>query len=150
MNFQNAKIYKIVDSTNGNKYIGSTTGSIEEELREHESNYKKCLNEKCYYKASFDIITNGDYFIELIEDFPCNDKKQLNDRKEYWIKQYNYCVNERIGGRTAKQYHKYNIDEIKKYNKQYREDNQEKIKQYYLKQKLIDFQLIVVSSNLNT
>ena len=40
----NAKIYKIVDNTNDNKYIGSTCCSLKRRLSFHKSNYKRFIN----------------------------------------------------------------------------------------------------------
>ena len=35
-----AKIYKIIDNTNQNVYIGSTCGSLKDRLSRHKGNYK--------------------------------------------------------------------------------------------------------------
>ena len=40
-NYQNAKIYKIVDNTLDNIYIGSTCKTLEQRLKSHEQDYKK-------------------------------------------------------------------------------------------------------------
>ena len=128
-NFQNSKIYKIVDNTNGNIYVGSTTKTIEKRLKKHKKDYKSYLNGKYSFVTSFKILENDDYQIELIEDFPCDDKKQLFEREGYWIKNNN-CVNKIIVGRTDKQYYEDNKDKIKEYNKKYHDDNKDKIKQY--------------------
>ena len=52
--YNKGKIYKIVDNTNGNVYIGSTIQTLSQRLGGHETN----LN--C---SSRDIIANGDYDI---------------------------------------------------------------------------------------
>lgn len=64
------KIYKIVDNTNGNIYIGKTTLKLNRRLMYHKNNLN-CM--------SREIIKNGDYKIELIEE--TND---IN-RERYWI-----------------------------------------------------------------
>ena len=65
--YNNSKIYKIIDNTNGSVYIGSTTQSINKRLSEHISNYKRYLNGKYHYNSSFEIIKNGNCKIELLE-----------------------------------------------------------------------------------
>jgi hypothetical protein len=60
----------------------------------------------------------ADAYIELIEMFPCANRFQLQEREGYFIRTTD-CVNKRVEGRTAAEY-----------DKQYREDNKEKIKDY--------------------
>ena len=92
------KIYKIVDNTNGNIYIGITTLTLQKRLSDHKR------RGRC---SSRDIIKNGDYRIQLIEE--TDDKT----RERYWIENTE-CVNERIPGRTTNQYYSDNKD--KKHN----------------------------------
>ena len=83
------KIYKIVDNTNGNVYIGITTQKyLSSRLAGHRQD-KTCM--------SRDIIKNGDYKIELIEE--TDDKT----RERYWIENTD-CVNKQIPGRTKKEW----------------------------------------------
>jgi hypothetical protein len=71
--------------------------------------------------ASFDIIKNEDFKIILIEDFPCETKDQLRAREQYWIDNTE-CINRFNSYLTPEQ--------LQEYQKQYRVDNREKIKQY--------------------
>ena len=93
MNYNNGKIYKIVDNTNGNIYIGSTIQTLKERLRKHHR-----LN--C---SSREIIRNGDYDIILIEDYPCESEEELKLRERYFIEN-NDCVNILLPGRSLKEY----------------------------------------------
>ena len=56
-----AKIYKIIDNTNGNVYIGSTYESLKNRLSHHKSNYKAYLKGLYGYTTSYDIIKNNNY-----------------------------------------------------------------------------------------
>jgi hypothetical protein len=128
-NYQNGKIYELVDLTNNNKYYGSTVQDLKVRKSGHVCNYKSYLNKKNHYRSSFEIIKNNNYEIYLVENFPCNSKTELEAREGYYIRNNN-CVNKRIEGRTKKEY-------SKEYNKQYRIDNKEKRKEYlkeYFKQ----------------
>ena len=81
------KIYKLIDNTNGNIYIGMTT-NLRRRLSQHKNKDNDCLSRK--------IIANGDYRIELIEE--TDDKT----RERYWIENTE-CINIQIPGRTLKE-----------------------------------------------
>ena len=95
---KNCKIYKIIDNTNGNCYIGSTTQSLNKRLSEHKTkcNYVK----KC---TSYQIINNGYYHIELIEDIGIVDRQERDAKERYYIENTE-CVNKYIPGRSQKEY----------------------------------------------
>ena len=120
------KIYKIVDNTNDNIYIGSTCqNTLAQRLSTHVQDYKKFLNDKYNYTTSFDIIKNQNYEILLLEIYPCNSKDQLHAREARYIRSLD-CVNKYIPGRTKKEYVEDNKEKIKEDNKNYRENNKEK------------------------
>lgn len=100
------KIYRIVDNTNGNIYIGKTTQTLKARLYGHKH------KNTC---SSHNIIKNGDYRIELIEE------TDDDTRERYWI-QNTDCINIR----------KLDYDKIKQ-NKKYYENNKEKISQKHKK-----------------
>lgn len=142
--YLNGKIYKLVDNTNGNIYIGSTIKTLNRRLIKHKSEYKGYLNEKSKFITSYDIIKNGDYKMELIENYPCENKKQLEDREGFYIRNSN-CINKTILGRTEQQYRIDNKEKVKKWkkefycrhredilkkNKRHRELNKDKIRVY--------------------
>ena len=55
----NGKIYKIVDNTNNNIYIGSTCEStLTKRLSKHKSDYKRYVDKSIKYTTSFEIIKN--------------------------------------------------------------------------------------------
>ena len=118
-----AKIYKIVDNTNGNKYIGSTCSSLKTRLSKHKSAYKRFLNGLCGNTKSFEIIKNNNYKIELIEDCDIKTKQELLARERFYIENNN-CLNKNIPG---------NFDDkgCQQYQKEYYETNKDKAKEYY-------------------
>jgi predicted GIY-YIG superfamily endonuclease len=65
--YANGKIYKIVDETNGNVYIGSTIKDLDQRLREHFNDYKIYLRGKRTNVTSFAIIKNALYHIEFLK-----------------------------------------------------------------------------------
>ena len=48
-----------------------------------------------------DELGNDGFRIDLMEDYPCNDKQALRQREGYWIRQMG-TLNKVIAGRTAK------------------------------------------------
>ena len=138
-NYDKAKIYKIVDNTNGNIYIGSTTETyLSNRLSKHLSHYKSWIKHKrSRYTTSYEIFKNNDFYIELIENINCNDIYELRNRERYHIDN-NECVNKNIPNRTKKEYYQDNKDKIKEYyqtnkdeSKEYYQKNKDKIKEYY-------------------
>ena len=122
------KIYKIVDNTNDNIYIGITKKKyLSYRLSQHKYEYKTERGKNCMSK---EIIMNGDYKIELIEE--TDDKL----RERYWIQKLN-CVNKVIPGRTQDEYYKDNKEKLIQKSKEYYEKNTEKIiqqkREYYKK-----------------
>tara|TARA_R110002012_G_scaffold287686_1_gene480140 strand:- start:310 stop:795 length:486 start_codon:yes stop_codon:yes gene_type:complete len=106
------KIYKIIDNTNGNIYIGKTKQTLNTRLSKHKCD-KTC--------SSREIIKNGDYKIELIEE------TDDDSRERYWILNTE-CINVTIPGRTQKEYRQDNKDKDIAYKEKYYENNKEKVK----------------------
>jgi len=83
--YNKGKIYKIVDNTNNNIYIGSTCEpTLAHRLAEHRKKFKLFLNGKYHFTSSFIILENNDYDIVLIEDVKCDNRDQLFQRERYY------------------------------------------------------------------
>ena len=125
--YKNAKIYKIVDHTTDNIYIGSTCKLLCQRLSQHRQDYKRHLKGNFCNLRSFEIIKNGNYSIVLIENYPCETKEQLFQREAYYIEKMN-CLNKLIPGKLL-------LLGEKNYNKDYYENHLEESKKYYLANK---------------
>tara|TARA_R110000824_G_scaffold34005_1_gene108628 strand:+ start:688 stop:1071 length:384 start_codon:yes stop_codon:yes gene_type:complete len=102
------KIYQIVDNTNGNIYIGQTKQKyLSDRLATHKYDYKIKNKNGC---VSREIMKNGDYKIELIEE--TDDKS----RERYHIINTD-CINKIIPGRTRKEWSKQNPDKRPAYHR---------------------------------
>jgi len=125
--YQNGKIYKIVCNKTGLVYVGSTTEkTLSKRLANHKANYKDWKEGKRNTVAtSSKIFDNDDYYIVLIESFPCSTRDELHQRERYYIESTD-CINKVVPCRTKSEYRIDNMDKIKKY----REDNKENIKNY--------------------
>jgi len=81
--YQNGKIYKIHCNITNEIYIGSTYDTLEERLRKHLC-FEDCI--------SREIINRGQYKIELIKDYPCNNKEELLWEERRHLEN-NICIN---------------------------------------------------------
>lgn len=108
--YLNGKIYKLYDTTDPSLvYIGSTILELKKRLVKHEEKYrifvkngnKPTLNTS--FCSSYTILKNNNYKIELIENYPCNSKKELRKREGQHQRKME-CVNLLIAGRTSVEY----------------------------------------------
>ena len=60
-NYQNAKIYKIVDNSSDMIYVGSTFKNLQPRLNQHERDYKKFKAGKYSFVTSFKILENKNW-----------------------------------------------------------------------------------------
>ena len=86
----NGTIYKI--TCNKKVYIGSTIQSIEQRFKEHENGWKNYKKGKGSYITSYELFDLGSPKISKIENFRCNEIKQLQEREAEIISQTK-CVN---------------------------------------------------------
>ena len=104
--YQRGKIYKIVDNTNGNIYIGSTCEPmLSRRLAKHKMEYKYYIAKRpgqCFLTC-FKILENKNYNIVLVENYPCQTKDELHARERYYIES-STCVNKYIPGRSKREY----------------------------------------------
>lgn len=94
--YQNSKIYVIRSHKTKDIYIGSTTQEIAKRLIDHRTKFNQYKNGTCNYITSFDVIKHNDAYIELIENYPCNSKKQLEQRESEIIESMKNTVNKNL------------------------------------------------------
>jgi hypothetical protein len=127
------QIYKVVSPNTEKIYIGSTITKLNQRFSKHKSN-KAC--------TSIHIINEGSASIELICDFPCKNKTELEIEEARWMLALREdgldVINDRTPGATAaagsreeysKEYYKCNQQKCLEYEKKYRKANKEKIKE---------------------
>tara|TARA_R110001592_G_C12849517_1_gene721714 strand:+ start:83 stop:646 length:564 start_codon:yes stop_codon:yes gene_type:complete len=121
-NFQNGKIYKIVDNTNTyENYYGSTTQSLRRRKNEHKKKNNAC--------ESYKIISLNNWDIILIEEYPCSSYEELREREKYYITNFP-CINKQIPNQTREEYYERNKEKIKQKTKEYNELHREEKKLY--------------------
>ena len=124
--YQNSKIYKIYSLSNEELvYYGSTTQRLSQRKAEHVKDSKK----EHYNGSSKIIINNGNWKMELIQDYPCLNRVELETLEGEYIKN-NKCINLMIPARTKKQYRDANRDKIRENQKKWRANNPDYIKNW--------------------
>jgi hypothetical protein len=79
--YHSGKIYAIRSHQTDKFYIGSTCLPLYKRLYKHRNN-KKAYENCGYHKiTSFDILQYDDHYIELLEEFRCENKMQLEKRE---------------------------------------------------------------------
>ena len=78
--YHNGKIYEIVSGNTDMCYVGSCIDTLTKRLAEHKH--------KNNSTASKQIIDFGDCRIVLLEDYKCENRKELRIREQYWIDKY--------------------------------------------------------------
>ena len=73
------KIYKIVSTRTNRQYFGGTTKDKLEDVLGHT-------------KSLLKVMLGGECKIMLCELYPCNSRKELNERKKFYIDN-NECMN---------------------------------------------------------
>lgn len=95
INYNNSKIYRVINSIDDYVYIGATVEPLTKMLIKHR-HYSKVgrvrknnadgLNE--LYQKMNELGYNN-FYIELLEDFKCGSKEELNMRLLIWKKSFN-------------------------------------------------------------
>lgn len=125
--YQNGKIY-IIDCPPCLPYIGSTIMSLERRMSIH-----KCIANDTRSKFLFQV---GIPIITLLENFKCNNKRELEQKEQYWIDKID-CINQVRAFRSdeerleyQKQHYEQNRTKRLEYQKQYNEQNRTEIVEY--------------------
>jgi hypothetical protein len=135
--YSKSKIYRL--DCGDMIYIGSTTQPLAKRKGTHKIDYLRNRNfrSKLLYQYAEDngLSLTEDIRIELICEYPCDNKEQLDAFEGKYIRQYkeeygDKCVNKCIAGRTDKEYYEDNKDKILEQKKEYYEDNKDKKKAY--------------------
>jgi hypothetical protein len=133
--YSNGKIYQIVSFSHPELvYYGSTVQPLSNRMCAHRCSFKAGYNTSSKFIVCFDDAT-----ILLVENYPCNNKEELNRREGEYIKN-NECVNKVIAGRNINEWKEDNRaitnQKAKIYHK--RPEILEKAKLRYAKEKITD------------
>ena len=122
--YRHGKIYKLTSNQTDMFYIGSTSLSLKKRLSIHMSGYKRYLNDMNTYLTAYLVCSFNDCKIQLLENYPCANRKELEKREGYWQDQYPECCNKSKAGVDQ-------LSDIKKYQEEYRQSNRDKINEKF-------------------
>jgi len=95
--YKKGKIYRLYSLSKNLSYYGSTADTLASRFSKHKYEHKN----KRRYCYSFLIFDCDDCVIELIENYPCNNRSELEKKEGEYIKN-NECVNNKVAGRNRK------------------------------------------------
>ncbi len=128
--FSKAKIYKITNDYNDDIYVGSTCDELTKRFSKHKADSRNPnKNNRPLYRLVNEIGFER-FRIELIEDYPCQDKYQLRQREGHFIRLLG-TLNVCIAGRTVNEwyidFYAQNKEKLIEQQKEYRKNNNSKI-----------------------
>ena len=126
--YNKGKIYKLWSPSKNLVYYGSTCETLPQRLASHRCKYKTYMNTNKNYITAYKVLECEDYKIELIEDYPCNNKQQLCKKEGEYIRELK-CVNKNIAGRTYKEWEEENKEKRSEQHKQYDKVHKQQIKE---------------------
>ena len=124
MKYQDGKIYKILNSETSDIYVGSTCQRLAKRMMNHRTRVNEGKDTLLYRKMREIGIEH--FYIELVENFPCESLEQLNKREGEWTREI-ATLNEKVAGRTKKEYKQDCKEKISEQGKEYYETRSEKI-----------------------
>ena len=128
--FSKGKIYCIRNNINDDIYIGSTCQSLSQRMAQHRRTLK------CGYLGGMKLynlmLESGEenFYIELMEEYPCENKDQLRKREGEYIREHQTGLNTKLAGRKSLEYYHDNKERVVEYKKEYRKENKDKIREY--------------------
>ena len=128
--YENGKIYKIVDNGYNKCYIGSTCESLSQRMARHRHQYNSYLKGNHGKTRSFQLFDEyniDNCKIELIENYPCENKEELRRREGHFIQTID-CVNKHIAGRTKEEWREESKEQIRETHRIYWENNKDYFK----------------------
>ena len=81
--YSRGKIYMILSLQSNNIYVGSTIETLERRFSKHR--YDRKIGKAV---SSCVLMRHDDAFIQLLENFPCKNKKQLEARGPWYISMF--------------------------------------------------------------
>jgi group I intron endonuclease len=143
MDFSKGKIYVIRNTENDKVYVGSTVQQLCSRMASHRKDAK--IRPHKIYQAIREIGIDK-FYIELVENFACENIEQLRSREGHHIRHFDSFhngYNEKMAGRSEKQraleyyyeHHEEQLANSRAYREAHREELNEKAREYGKKNK---------------
>ena len=127
-NYENGKVYVVRNTTNSKLYVGSTVRTLAQRMAEHRIQAKNGLIFP-FYSAMREIGIEK-FYIELLADYKCDRKEQLNKEEGRHMRELNALVpngyNQILAGRSMIEWNAENAEAIKAKRKEFNIVHKEK------------------------
>jgi hypothetical protein len=136
LDYKNGKIYVIKNHINDMVYVGSTTQPLYKRFSLHKRsvNSIRCRAKKI--SIAMRDIGIEHFYIELLEEYPCDNIEQLHKREGYWIRElnsYSNGYNAQVQGRNRQEYYQEHKERHAELVKNWYERNKNKVDDYHRK-----------------
>lgn len=131
--YRNGKIYRLVNSVDTEIYVGSTCTSLSKRIYKHKSDAKEQTDRRVY--AHLNPIGWDNVDIILIEEYPCQNKMELERRERHWIETLKASLNTYLPTRSHKEYDEDNKEKRHEYYEENKKLILENKREYYEKNK---------------
>ena len=88
MDYKNGKIYKILNAIDDDCYVGSTCQPLSKRMAKHRESMHNTVKKDRKLYAKMHELGVDNFYIELIEEFPCENIEQLRKREGESIRQF--------------------------------------------------------------
>ena len=123
--YHNGKIYCIRNYIDDDIYVGSTTQSLCKRMSRHRNRMTDNTRIHTPLYSKINDIGIDKFYIELLEDYPCDSIEQLRQREGHYIREIG-TLNVKIAGRSKQGWKEDNMEHVKLHAKEYHEQNKEK------------------------
>ena len=123
--YENGRIYCIRNNKDDDLYVGSSCQPLSKRMEKHRYDMRNKKKNNCSLYKKMNEIGVEHFYIELIEECPCENIEQLRKKEGEWIRQM-ATLNDQIAGRTTIEYRQETKDHKQEYDKLYSEANKYK------------------------
>jgi hypothetical protein len=125
--YKNGKIYRLVNNVDDEFYVGSTCTTLTKRLSSHKAKIKKPNNQQVY--KHLNNIGWEHVSIVLVEEYPCDNKMELERREREVIETLKPSLNKNIPTRTIQEWYVENADKVCEKVTKYRAQNADKVRE---------------------
>ena len=126
--YSKGKIYAVRNCIDNDIFIGSTTQKLCKRFHDHKKNSQEPNKNSLLY-IKMREIGQDKFYIELIENCPCETKEELKRREGELIRE-TATLNKIVAGRTRREYMNEYKEYFDKYQREYRQENTQYYKEY--------------------
>ena len=117
--YKNGNIYCIRNTIDDGIYVGSTTQPLSKRMVKHRCSANTCPHKQKNTTHMYELGVEH-FYIELVEEYPCDNVEQLNRKEGEWTRKLG-TLNSKIQGRTEKEWRSDNQEAIAAYKEANRE-----------------------------